>query len=144
MSNLRRIGLFSVPLRAAFALVFLIFSSAQPSLFATSGVQGIGHGLTAEATMFQPASMHEHGVTSGSHDHGGKRMHADADDGSATGHDSASAGKSCEVHCAPAHAMPVACPEVARAVSRCFVALAVETLPRGEYTVHIRPPRHLI
>jgi hypothetical protein len=138
MLNLRRVGLFSMPLRAAFAFVFLIFALAQPALSAASGVQGVVHGGATHQTMTASAS------DVGGHQHAGRHVHSHQDAAStAPGHDG-SAGKSCEVHCAPAHAMPVACPEIAAAVSRCFVAPTAEALPRGEYAVHIRPPRHLI
>lgn len=136
MLNLRRIGLFSMPLRAAFTLVFFIFATTQPSMLAAAGVQGVVHGAAMQA-IESAATAHD----SGGHQHPGSHSHADQADQSA--HDGSSSGKSCEVHCAPAHAMPVECPEIAPSPTRCFVAIVSEPLPPGEYAVHIRPPRRL-
>lgn len=137
MVNLRRIGLISMPLRAAFAMLFFIFATTQPSLLAASGAQGFVHGA-AETASDSAAAAH-----AGEHQHGARHTHADqSGDSDASHHDSAS-GKSCEVHCAPAHAIPVECPEIAPVVTGCFITIVSDSLPLGHYSVHIRPPRRL-
>jgi hypothetical protein len=142
MLNLRRIGLFSMPLRAAFALLFLIFTMVQPAMFASAGSDGVGHGLAmkvdaAAAPSVQGAHDHEHAV---GHVHGGAN-----DDGSSSQKQASdSVNKNCEVHCAPVHAMPVACPDIAANFARCFAPITSDLAKTGENTDHIRPPRRLI
>lgn len=142
MLNLRRAGLFSMPLRAAFAIVFLLFSMAQPAIFAVSGSDGVAHGLAVKMTGAAPAAHDAH-----DHDHVSGHVHAgnQADDGSfPQEHGANTAGKNCEVHCAPAQAMPVACAEIASSFVGCFAPTASDSLEEGEYTDHNRPPRRLI
>jgi hypothetical protein len=136
MVNLRRIGLISMPLRAAFAILFFTFAATQPSLLAAAGTQGVVHGAAVQAEAGKSGAPH-------AGEHGAKHTHADQDDESAASHDDSASGKSCEVHCAPAHAIPVECPEIAPVVTRCFIAIVSDSLPLGHSTVHIRPPRRL-
>lgn len=135
-----RIGWLSLPLRAAFTLVFLIFSSAQPSMFAGSGAEGIGHGLAMKMAAAGPAAHHADG-----HDHGDGHSHGVQKNGQGSSPPAdGSASMSCEVHCAPAHAMPVACPDIAPNFARCFAPIASDTLKQGEFAEFIHPPRRLI
>jgi hypothetical protein len=128
-----------MPLRAILAVVFLIMSALQPGLFVNANAAGIhggaGLSLGVENTIHE-AGDHEHGHGhDASVDHEGQKG---GPHGSST-----SADKGCEVHCAPAHAVPVACPEIAPVVSRCFPPAAATSLPLGEYAALIRPPKHL-
>lgn len=136
MRNLGRISILgNIPLRAVLAVVFLAMTALQPGLFATANATG----FHSDAGMILPAEEHSH--EAGGHAHG-----ATADDVDTSEHDhdtKHSSDKSCEVHCAPAHAVPVDCPHLERVVSRCFAAVVTETSAGGEYTAHIRPPRHL-
>jgi hypothetical protein len=136
MRNLGRISIFgNMPLRAVLAVVFLVMSALQPGLFATANATG----FHSDAGMNLPADDHSHEM--GGHDHGGA-----VDDTDVSEHDHGSkdsSEKSCEVHCAPAFAVPVDCPDLERVVSRCFAPVTAAVLPLGEYTAHIRPPRHL-
>ncbi len=125
----------NIPLRAVLAVVFLVMSALQPGLFATANATG----FHSDAGMNLPAEDHSHAM--GGHDHG-----AVADDVDTSEHDHGtknSSEKSCEVHCAPAHAVPVDCPDLERVVSRCFAPVVAVTLPLGEYTALIRPPKHI-
>lgn len=136
MRKLGRISILgNIPLRAVLAVVFLVMSTLQPGLFATANAMGFhsdtGMNLSAQDDSHE-MDGHDHGVAAddvdmSEHDHGSKN----------------SSEKSCEVHCAPAHAVPVDCPELPRVVSRCFAAVVTEASAGGEYTAHIRPPRHL-
>ena len=136
MRKLGRISILgNIPLRAVLAVVFLVMSALQPGLFATANATG----FHSDAGMNIPVENHSHEM--GGHVHG-----APADDVDMSEHDHGttnSSEKSCEVHCAPAHAVPVDCPDLERVVSRCFVAVVTEASAGGEYTAHIRPPRHL-
>jgi hypothetical protein len=135
MRNLGRISILgNVPLRAMIAVVFLLMSALQPGLFATANATG----FHSDARMNLAAEEHSHemgghqsaaadGVDMSEHNHGTRN----------------SSEKSCDVHCAPAHAVPVDCPDLERAVSRCFAAVVTEASAGGDYTAHIRPPRHL-
>ncbi|RWF58963.1 MAG: hypothetical protein EOS50_01685 [Mesorhizobium sp.] len=133
MRKLGRISILgNMPLRALLAVVFLVMSALQPSLFATANATG----FHSDAGMTLPEDHEMSG-----HDHA-----AAADDSDMSEHDHGtknSSEKSCEVHCAPAHAVPVDCPDLERVVSRCFAAVVAEASAGGEYTAHIRPPRHL-
>lgn len=135
MLNLRRIGWLSMPLRAAFAIVFLVFSSVQPAMFAGSPTDSMAMAMAAAMPAAQTADTHDHAAT---HDHGTSH---DEDGSSQQKHSSTS--KSCEVHCAPAHAMPVAYCDIAPNFASCFEPIAMDSLKAGEYAEHIRPPRRL-
>jgi hypothetical protein len=136
MRNLGRISILgNMPLRAVLAVVFLVMSALQPGLFATANATG----FHSDAGMNLPAEDHSHEM--GGHDHG-----VAADDVDMSEHDHGtknSSDKSCEAHCAPVHAVPVECPNLERVVSRCFAPVVAEASAGGEYTAHIRPPRHL-
>jgi hypothetical protein len=133
--SMRTVGritiLGNMPLRALLAVVFLVMSALQPGLFATANAKG------SQARMDIQVETPEHDMA----DHG-----ATADDTDRSEHHHGakqSADKSCEVHCAPAHAVPVDCPDLEHVVSRCFAPVVAATLPLGEYAAQIRPPRHL-
>jgi hypothetical protein len=134
---MRKLGRISiariVPLRAVLAVVFLVMSALQPGLFATANATG----FHSDAAMNLPAEDHSHEM--GGHNHG-----AAVDDSDMSEHDHGTKNsneESCEVHCAPAHAVPVECPDLPRVVSRCFAAVVADASAGGEYTAHIRPPR---
>ncbi|WP_192360588.1 hypothetical protein [Mesorhizobium mediterraneum] len=132
MTNVGRISILgNIPLRAMLAVVFLVMSALQPGLFATANATGFHAGVDLQAEI--PAhDMGHHGAT--------------ADDADTSEHhhgDKQSSDKSCEVHCAPANAVPVDCPDLEHVVSRCFASVVAVTLPLGEYTALIRPPKHL-
>jgi hypothetical protein len=140
MTNLGKISIAGAPpLRAVLAIVFLLMSAIQPALFANANAAGF-HGdaglrLSIESPVHD-ASDHQHGhVHEASVDGEGQKG---SDHGSKT-----SADKGCEVHCAPAHAVPVACPDIEPVVARCFPPILATTLPLGEYAALIRPPRRL-
>lgn len=119
------------------AVVFLVMSALQPGLFATANATGFHAGADLQAGVDIQAGapahdMGDHGATAddtdrSEHHHGAKQ----------------SADKSCEVHCAPANAVPVDCPDLELVVSRCFAPVVAVILPLGEYAALIRPPRHL-
>lgn len=136
MMTFGRISILGIiPLPAVVAVVFLVLSALQPGLFATANATG----FHSDAGMNLADEDHSHEM--GGHDHG-----AAADDSDMSEHDHGtknSSEKSCEVHCAPAHAVPVDCPDIERVVSRCFAAAVSEASAGGEYPAHIRPPRHL-
>jgi hypothetical protein len=136
MRNLSRISIAGLaPLRVVLAVAFLLMSALQPGMFAAANATG----FHSDAGMNLAAEEHSHDM--GDHGHG-----AAADDSDMSEHDHGtknSSEKSCEVHCAPAHAVPVDCPDIERVVSRCFALVVAETSAGGEYTALIRPPRHL-
>lgn len=135
MMTLGRLSnLGNIPLRAVLAVVFLVMSALQPGLFATANATG----FHSDAGMNLAAEEHSHDM--GGHDHGAAADDVDMSEHYGTKN---SNEKSCEVHCAPAHAVPVDCPDLPRVVSRCFAAVVAEASAGGEYTAHIRPPRHL-
>ncbi|TIL72649.1 MAG: hypothetical protein E5Y70_20475 [Mesorhizobium sp.] len=139
MTNVGRISILgNIPLRAMLAVVFLVMSALQPGLFATANATGFHAGTDLQA------GMHLQDETS-AHDMGHHGATADDADTSDHHHDGAkqSSDKSCEVHCAPANAVPVDCPDLEHVVSRCFAPGVDVTLPLGEYTALIRPPKHL-
>ncbi|RUV59568.1 MULTISPECIES: hypothetical protein [unclassified Mesorhizobium] len=113
------------------AVVFLVMSALQPGLFATANATGFHAGADLQAETSAHDMGHD-GATAddtdtSEHHHGAKQ----------------SSDKSCEVHCAPANAVPVDCPHLEHVVSRCFALVVDVTLPLGEYTALIRPPKHL-
>ncbi|RWP79049.1 hypothetical protein [Mesorhizobium sp.] len=132
---MRTLGRFTIlgnaPLRAMLAVLFLVMSALQPGLFATANATGFHAGVHLQAET-AAHDMGDHGATAddadtSEHHHGAKQ----------------SADKSCEAHCAPANAVPVDCPDLEHVVSRCFAPVVAVTLPLGEYTALIRPPKHL-
>ena len=138
-STMRYLGRISIvgnmPLRAMLAVVFLVMSAVQPGLFANANAAGIHGG--AGLSLGIENLVHDAG------DHGHGHVHdASVDDQGQKG-SKTSADKGCEVHCAPAHAVPVICPEIPPVVSRCFPPAVATSLPLGEYAALIRPPKHL-
>ncbi|RWO02279.1 hypothetical protein [Mesorhizobium sp.] len=119
------------------AVVFLVMSALQPGLFAAANATGFHAGADLQAGVDLQAETPAHDMGH----HG-----ATADDADTSEHhhgDKQSSDKRCEVHCAPAHAVPVDCPDLEHVVSRCFAPVVAVTLPLGEYTALIRPPKHL-
>lgn len=128
------------PLRAALALVFFILTSLQPGMFAVANAKGL-HGGTELAGEMKAAGPKAHGKHA-QHHHSG--VEEAEDEGSAHHHGERFAGKACEVHCAPATAVPVECPDLQGPVGRCFEPVLASVLIDGEYAEFIRPPRRLI
>ncbi|WP_192177396.1 hypothetical protein [Mesorhizobium amorphae] len=138
MKRLRRLSIAGIaPLRAMLAVVFLVLSSLQPSLFANANATGF-HGDSG-VTLQVEESAHDTGV--GDHKDAAAAAKTAVDKKHHGGEKSAD--ESCEVHCAQVYAVPVDCPELGHVVTRCFPPVVAEVLPGGEYTAHIRPPRHL-
>lgn len=140
MKNLGRISILeSIPLRALLAVIFLVMSAAQPGLFASANAVGLHGGAGLSLGIQNP--VHD------ASDHGHGHFHDASldEEGQKGGHHGSekSADKSCEVHCAPGHAVPVTCPEIAPVVSRCFPPAVATILPLGEYAALIRPPQNL-
>ncbi|MCV0393884.1 MAG: hypothetical protein K5872_11725 [Rhizobiaceae bacterium] len=98
-------------LRAALAMVFVALLASQPGLFATANAAG-AHDQTAVEN-----ASHQHDHQLSKHDAPQSGQMADAVDHHGVGKGD---GKSCEVHCAPAHAMPVDCPPVPQPASGGF------------------------
>lgn len=127
------------PLKAVLAIVFLLMSAFQPGLFATANATGF-HGDTGMTLSIDEPAQDASGHVHGRHDK------ADASQSSSKPHHDGgknSGDKSCEVHCAPAQAVPVDCPVFGHARASCFEVLSAAVLPLGEYAELIRPPRHL-
>lgn len=125
--------------RAVMAFVFLLMTVVQPGLLTKANAAVLTDAqlsLGAETPMHGD-SLHDHGQAdeaSGGHDHK-KAGHNSSEDAS---------DDDCEVHCAPIHAVPVECPAINRAATRCFAPLVATVLPLGDYAELIRPPRTLI
>ncbi|RWC00244.1 MAG: hypothetical protein EOQ57_16655 [Mesorhizobium sp.] len=137
---MKRLGQITIAgiaqLRAVIAVVFLVLSSLQPSLFASANASGF-HGDYG-ATLLVEKSHHDNAGHAGDH---GSAVESDADEKHSDGEKSA--GDDCEVHCAPAHAVPVECPGIVGGASRCFAVSVVTVLPLGAYSTLIRPPKHI-
>ncbi|WP_256754024.1 hypothetical protein [Mesorhizobium sp. Mes31] len=139
MKCLGRISIARIAsLRAMLAVVFLVMSSLQPGLFANANATGFHS--DSGVTLQVEKSPHDTGGHVGHHD-AAATAETDVDEKRPGGEKSSD--ESCEVHCAPLNAVPVDCPDLDRAVSRCFAAVVAEASAGGEYTAHIRPPRHL-
>lgn len=127
-----------VALRAALAFAFVVFASFQPGMFTmanTMAFEADGGSFAAgdvdqdaHAAHLDPSAVNEEpdGHASSSHDQ------------------KSQSEKACEVHCAPAQAVPVECPPMSRQALRCFVAAVMVAMQPGEYAELIRPPRHLV
>lgn len=126
-------------LRAVLAIVFLLMSALQPGLFTNASAAGF-HGNAGMSIDIETAGDDARG-----HDHGHVDETSVDGEGQRGSHHGSktSADKGCEVHCAPAHAVPVACPDIEPLVARCFPPIVATILPLGEYAALIRPPRHL-
>ncbi len=140
MRNVGRISIAGIaPFRAMLAVVFLILSSLQPGIFASANATGFHSDPVETVQVEEPA--HDAGSHAGDHKDAAAAAKTGVDKKHPGGEKSAD--ESCEVHCAQVYAVPVDCPELARVVTRCFPPVVAEVLPGGEYTAHIRPPRHL-
>ena len=139
MKNLGQITIAGIArLRAVLAVMFLVMSSLQPGLFASANATGF-HGDSA-ATLQVEKSHHDSGGHVGHHNIAAEQ---DVDEKYPDGEKSAADDGDCEVHCAPAHAVPVDCPAIGRAASRCFAVSVATVLPLGSYSTLIRPPKHI-
>lgn len=128
------------PLRAVLAVVFLLLSALQPGLFATAaGFHADSAGTLAVEDAVQEAAdshVHEHVSEATTAESASADTGPQVHNGGGT-----PADKSCEVHCAPAHAVLVACPGIERVPARCFAPAATEAVLSEVYSTLIRPPR---
>jgi hypothetical protein len=139
MVSRQRIKSFARPLRAAIAVIFLIFTSAQAAMVSAASAESAVRADQIQKLLAEPMVHGSH-----EHAHAGSPMRDGHKTGSQASHHAPdSTDKGCEVHCAPAYTMPVVCPSIAPAFARCFAPVLSASMPRGEYTVHIRPPRQL-
>ena len=125
-------------LRAMLAVVFLVMSSLQPGLFASANAAGFHR--DSGATLQVEKSHHDSGGHVGDHNTAADAAE-DVDEKHPDGEKSAN--DDCEVHCAPAHAVPVDCPDISRSASRCFAVTVATVLPLGAYSTLIRPPKYI-
>jgi hypothetical protein len=137
MMGVGRIKLaIAMPLRAAFALAFIVLSSLQPGLFANANATGFhaDNGITLSA------DVPDHHSVDGGHDGHAEAVAPDAADhhGSSSANDT-----SCEVHCAPIHGFPAAYQPVLQASVGCRPEVAVAVLQPSAHAEFIRPPRSL-
>ena len=126
----------SAQLRVALAIVFFLVSSLQGTLFASAGSFGQMNANSAahhQMVADDAAGVHQHG----------QMADTTATDQAQHG-DKTILDKGCEVHCAPASAVPVDHVDIAQAVARCFALSIAAILVDGNYGESIRPPRHLI
>ena len=136
MKCLGRISIARIAsLRAMLAVVFLVMSSLQPGLFA--GANATGFHSDSGVTLQVEKSHHDSGG------HGDHNIADDKDVDEKHPDGEKSANDDCEVHCAPAHAVPVDCPDISRTASRCFAVTVAAVLPLGAYSTLIRPPKHI-
>ncbi len=132
IGKLRFVGI--APLRAALALVFLILTIVQPGLFASANAANLQVGAVI-AQGFEAGDHKAEGRKNGHH------AAAESKDGNSHHGGKMASDKGCEVHCAPANAVPVGCQGIASAVAQCFVPAIAAILLDGEYADLIRPPR---
>ena len=132
-TKLPRLGL----LRVAFALAFVVLSCLQPGLFAVANATGLHN--TAAAKVAQTEHAH-HRAVSTSHD---GHLSSEVMDGETLDHNGVAqpVDKSCEVHCAPAQAMPVDCPPLPHPSGRCFQSSERTALRDGLVHELTQPPR---
>jgi hypothetical protein len=124
-----------MPLRAAFALAFVVLSSLQPGLFANANATGFhaDNGITLSAG----SPDHQHAAHRGHHDH------ADAVAADKSGHHSSGSESdtSCEVHCAPIHCVPADWSPVFPPSVGCAPETTLAVLQPREPVELKRPPR---
>ncbi|MCV0397193.1 MAG: hypothetical protein K5872_14630 [Rhizobiaceae bacterium] len=120
-------------LRAAMAVAFIILSAAQPGLFAMADASGMHDGAVVEKTARHHAAVgHEHhdghvaGTGNAFVDHHGMPKAND---------------KSCEMHCAPALAVPVDCPPLPRTANGHVEPRCEASVLYGMNHEVIKPPR---
>lgn len=134
-SRTRTVLAWLAPLRAVLALAFLILTSLQPVMFATASIKGLQGSMELAGGVIAQPTAH------GKHAH---RQHSSADvveDESSRHHHGEQADTACEVHCAPATAVPVELPDMQGPVGRDVEPVLASVLIDGEYVELIRPPR---
>jgi hypothetical protein len=140
MRNVGKISMAGIALlRAVLATAFLLMSALQPGLFAAANAKGFHSDAGITLSAHKPVQD----VRPHVHDHD---VEADATDASSKSHHGGakkSDGKSCEVHCAPAQAVPVEWPVLGNTLVRCFAAATAAVMSLCEYAELVRPPRHL-
>jgi hypothetical protein len=132
------LALVLVPLRTVLALALLLMMLIQPAAYAKSGSPGDSsivnhHSLAVVAADHSSVSSHDALQSEHTADREPGPL-IDEEDGGRF-------GEACEVHCAPHHAVPASCPELARIPASCFHADLEDLLEAGEYASLIRPPR---
>lgn len=124
-------------LQAVVAVAFALLFAAQPGLFAFADASGMHETAMAGTSLDDPAPRVEAG-----HSHHDAEMAGLEDDMAFDHHgNSLTDDKSCEVHCAPAQAMPVDCPAMAAPLRDCFEPDRAASLPYGLSHEFIQPPR---
>lgn len=140
MKNLGRKQMMGfAPLKTVWSILFLLMTAVQPGFFATANATG----LHSDAGMILGVDKLAEDV--GGHEQG-HHGEADASQSPSKAHvDGAkkSSDKSCEVHCAPAQAVPVEWPAFGHALVRRFAVHRFAVLQHGEYAELNRPPRSL-
>jgi hypothetical protein len=131
----RTIAPFSL-FRSGFAIAFILLSALQPGLFAVANAAGMHGDPGTERSMAEHADHH-----AGS-DHHAYNTHVDTDR-SIDDHNGALNGDqtSCEVHCAPAHAVPVDDQALPRPFGGSFDTCLETSLSYGLALEFTRPPR---
>jgi hypothetical protein len=124
-----RIGI--APLKAVFAILFLLMFAIQPGLFASAKATGL-HG-DAGTTVTEDAVQDFGGHVDEQHSINSDASHGPKKSGETC----------CEVQCGPAQAVPAKYQVFGDARARCFAISSVAVLPLGEYAELNRPPRHL-
>lgn len=132
----RTIAPFSL-FRTGFAIAFILLSALQPGLFAVANAAGMHGDPGTERSMAEHADHH-----AGSDHHGHDTTHV-VRDRSIDEHDDALNGDqtSCEVHCAPAHAVPVDDQALPRPLAGSFDTAVETSLSYGLALEFTRPPR---
>ena len=124
-----------LPLRAAFALVFLLMTSFQPGFFAMASASGHAYAETVEVTANRDHShagvRHHHEASAETHQHSTKHEHRSGKH----------ADKSCEVSCAPCAAVLSEYPGFLQVNGHCHAAEAVVVAELGGAGELNRPPR---
>lgn len=124
------------PFQAVLAVVFLLVTALQPGLFAAANAMGLHDHGGMFGTERRVEAIQGHADS-----HLDKAHVAWPSVKSHHGHDTKSDGKSCEVHCAPAQAVPAGWLLFEHALARCYAAVTPAVLPLWDFGELIRPPK---
>lgn len=124
-------------LRAALALVLLAIISLQPGMVAMAK-----SAMHPDAVSEVVVAADAHSQQGDGHEHGCNSAVEDDETGTESHHgDPQTADVCCDVHCAPAHAVPVAFPPFPQLSSGVLAVTVSSALMPGETSELIRPPR---
>jgi hypothetical protein len=117
------------------AFAFALLSAFQPGFFAMANAAG----MHSERPATEIATIHAegHGSSAVLHIHDGEEPHDPVAPGS-SGH---GGDKGCEVHCTPAHAIPVACAQLPDPCAGGYDGEIRTAAAYGLTLEFIRPPR---